>query len=95
VPRSTGVHRAQRRLGIWPLCLKNEPVYPGDLGLERRIIAIVRWNALAMVVRANRESAELGGISRVTHLLLTYSKWDSTTFSAGTKQRTIPKELRT
>jgi pyruvate dehydrogenase E1 component len=39
----------------------NEPVYPGDLGLERRITAIVRWNALAMVVRANRESTELGG----------------------------------
>jgi pyruvate dehydrogenase E1 component len=39
----------------------NEPVYPGDLDLERRINAIVRWNALAMVVRANRESSELGG----------------------------------
>jgi pyruvate dehydrogenase E1 component len=39
----------------------DEPVYPGDLDLERRITAIVRWNALAMVVRANRESTELGG----------------------------------
>src|SRR5579862_265121 len=39
----------------------DEPVFPGDLELERRITAIVRWNALAMVVRANRQSSELGG----------------------------------
>jgi len=38
-----------------------QPAFPGDLELERRITAIVRWNALAMVVRANRQSAELGG----------------------------------
>ena len=34
---------------------------PGEPGLEHRIRSIVRWNALAMVVQANRESAELGG----------------------------------
>jgi len=39
----------------------NEPSYPGDLEMERRINALVRWNALAMVVRANRQSSELGG----------------------------------
>jgi pyruvate dehydrogenase E1 component len=38
-----------------------EPVYPGDLELERQITAIVRWNALAMVVRANRANSEVGG----------------------------------
>jgi pyruvate dehydrogenase E1 component len=35
--------------------------YPGNLELERRIAAIVRWNALALVVRANKHSSELGG----------------------------------
>jgi len=35
--------------------------YPGDLALEQRIDAIIRWNALAMVVRANQASPELGG----------------------------------
>jgi pyruvate dehydrogenase E1 component len=35
--------------------------YPGDLALEERIMAIVRWNALAMVVRANKAYGELGG----------------------------------
>src|SRR5205823_7236231 len=35
--------------------------YPGDLGLEERLTAIMRWNALAMVVRANQAYGELGG----------------------------------
>jgi pyruvate dehydrogenase E1 component len=34
---------------------------PGEHGLERRIRSIIRWNALAMVIQANRESSELGG----------------------------------
>ena len=38
-----------------------EPSMPGEPGLEHRIRSLVRWNALAMVVQANRESAELGG----------------------------------
>jgi pyruvate dehydrogenase E1 component len=41
--------------------LECQPAYPGDLEIERRITAIVRWNALAMVVRANRASPDLGG----------------------------------
>ncbi|HMK23919.1 MAG TPA: pyruvate dehydrogenase (acetyl-transferring), homodimeric type, partial [Terriglobales bacterium] len=39
----------------------SQSAYPGDLQLERNIIALVRWNALAMVVRANKHSTELGG----------------------------------
>jgi pyruvate dehydrogenase E1 component len=35
--------------------------YPGDRDIERRIKSLVRWNALAMVVRANRESDGIGG----------------------------------
>ncbi len=38
-----------------------EPPYPGDLEVERRIRSAVRWNAVATVLRANRESSELGG----------------------------------
>ncbi len=38
-----------------------QPAYPGDLALEERITSIIRWNALAMVVRANRAYGELGG----------------------------------
>ncbi len=38
-----------------------EAKLPGDPALERRLRSIVRWNAMAMVVRANKESSELGG----------------------------------
>jgi len=41
--------------------LEEQGAYPGDLALEQRITSIVRWNALAMVVRANRAYGELGG----------------------------------
>src|SRR5689334_1842740 len=43
------------------IALADQPQFPGNLELESRISAIVRWNALAMVVRANRAHAELGG----------------------------------
>ena len=34
---------------------------PGDASIEWRVRSLIRWNALAMVVNANRESSELGG----------------------------------
>ncbi len=38
-----------------------EAMMPGDLFMERRLRALVRWNALAMVVRANQREDGLGG----------------------------------
>ena len=38
-----------------------QPVFPGDLALEERLASLMRWNALAMVVRANLANGELGG----------------------------------
>ena len=38
-----------------------EAVMPGDLFMERRIRSLIRWNALAMVVRANSRPGDLGG----------------------------------
>ena len=38
-----------------------QPKYPGDRRIERRIKSIIRWNAMAMVVRANRKSEGIGG----------------------------------
>jgi pyruvate dehydrogenase E1 component len=38
-----------------------EPPYPGDRDLERRIKSLIRWNAMAMVVKANRVHEGLGG----------------------------------
>jgi pyruvate dehydrogenase E1 component len=41
--------------------VERQPAFPGDRGIERRIKSFVRWNAMAMVVRANRRSAGIGG----------------------------------
>jgi len=38
-----------------------QPLYPGNGDIEQRIRSLVRWNALAMVVRANREESGIGG----------------------------------
>ena len=41
--------------------LWQQPEYPGNRAIERRLEAYIRWNAMAMVVHANRESSEYGG----------------------------------
>ena len=41
--------------------VSQEAMMPGDLFMERRIRSLIRWNALALVVRANRREGELGG----------------------------------
>ncbi len=38
-----------------------QPAFPGDLAIEERLASLMRWNALAMVVRANQAYGELGG----------------------------------
>ena len=38
-----------------------QPPFPGDLAIEERLASLMRWNALAMVVRANTAYGELGG----------------------------------
>jgi pyruvate dehydrogenase E1 component len=40
---------------------RREPEYPGDRTIERRLEAYIRWNAMAMVVQANKKSSEYGG----------------------------------
>jgi pyruvate dehydrogenase E1 component len=63
-------HARARRVPLPPVlntpyknsvALADQPQFPGDLQLETRISSMVRWNALAMVVRANRAFPELGG----------------------------------
>ena len=41
--------------------VNNQARFPGDRSMERRIRSFVRWNAMAMVVQANRMATELGG----------------------------------
>jgi len=43
------------------LAPEEEDRYPGDRAIEHKIRSLIRWNALAIVLRANKESSELGG----------------------------------
>ncbi len=65
------VERAQHA-GTGPIASLNTPYVntippereaklPGDPAIERRLRSIIRWNAMALVVRANKVSSELGG----------------------------------
>ncbi|WP_018316657.1 alpha-ketoglutarate dehydrogenase [Bradyrhizobium sp. WSM2793] len=64
--------RRAKELGVLPdsppfspyrnsIPLEQQKPYPGNIAIETRLTAIIRWNALAMVVRANRAYGELGG----------------------------------
>jgi pyruvate dehydrogenase E1 component len=41
--------------------VEKQPAYPGSREIERRIKSVIRWNAMAMVVRANRQQDGIGG----------------------------------
>jgi pyruvate dehydrogenase E1 component len=43
------------------ISVEEEDPYPGDRAIERRIKSLIRWNAMAMVVRANKQDAGIGG----------------------------------
>src|SRR5574343_638987 len=43
------------------IAVEQQPPFPGDLAIEERLASLMRWNALAMVVRANQAYGELGG----------------------------------
>ncbi len=41
--------------------VEEQAAFPGDLAIEERLASLMRWNALAMVVRANQRYGDLGG----------------------------------
>jgi len=43
------------------IAVDKQPPHPGDLAIEHRIRSLNRWNAVATVLKANKESSELGG----------------------------------
>jgi pyruvate dehydrogenase E1 component len=61
--RRKGVHLPHRATTAYVNTIHptDEEKAPGEPGLEHRIRSIIRWNAMAMVVQANRKSPELGG----------------------------------
>ena len=70
----------QQRVGWTPdlntpyvntIATQDQPLFPGDLAMEERLASLMRWNALAMVVRANQ--AELGGSSELGGHIASYA----------------------
>ena len=61
--RISGVEVAEKanRDYINTIPASDEPAYPGDLEMERRIRAIIRWNAVMIVLRASKKDLDLGG----------------------------------
>ena len=61
--RRSGVNRPPPRNSdyINTIPVDQQPPYPGNREIERRIKSIIRWNAMAMVVRANRQFEGIGG----------------------------------
>ncbi|MGL5949049.1 MAG: pyruvate dehydrogenase (acetyl-transferring), homodimeric type [Aeromonas sp.] len=43
------------------IAASDEPAYLGDLAIEQRIRAIIRWNAMMIVLRASQKDLDLGG----------------------------------
>ncbi len=43
------------------IATSDQPAYPGKLELEQRIRAIIRWNAVMIVLRASKKGLDLGG----------------------------------
>ncbi|CAL1329209.1 pyruvate dehydrogenase (acetyl-transferring), homodimeric type [Candidatus Providencia siddallii] len=41
--------------------VEDEPVYPGNINLEQRILSAIRWNAVIIVLRASKKNLDLGG----------------------------------
>ncbi|MBZ5611123.1 MAG: pyruvate dehydrogenase (acetyl-transferring), homodimeric type [Acidobacteriia bacterium] len=58
-----GVSRSQKLTTpyINTIPVEEEVPYPGDRAIERRIKSLIRWNAMAMVVRANKHDPGIGG----------------------------------
>ncbi|WP_250535290.1 alpha-ketoglutarate dehydrogenase [Caballeronia sp. AZ10_KS36] len=60
---SVGVESARARATPYAntIPVEQQPPYPGNFDIEEKLAGVLRWNALAMVVRANRAYGELGG----------------------------------
>jgi pyruvate dehydrogenase E1 component len=63
VARRRGIYRAGQPYSSYrnTIAAADQGAYPGNLAIEERLTSIIRWNALAMVVRANKAYGELGG----------------------------------
>ena len=69
--------------------VSEQPVYPGDIELEKKIENIIRWNAMAMVLRGQDQGTGVVDTSPPTHQRLRCWKLVSSTFSEGAARATV------
>lgn len=66
--------------------VSEQPEYPGDLEMEKRIEALIRWNAIAMVLRAKKEAGGVGGhLSSFASIASLYEVGQNHFFRGATK----------
>ena len=85
-----GIHTAESTLHT-PYCntipVTNQPSYPGDFNVEKRIEAIHRWNAIVMVLRAKKEAGGVGGhLSSYASIATMYEVGFNHFFRGATKE---------
>jgi pyruvate dehydrogenase E1 component len=68
------------------IAVDRQQAYPGDLGVERRINAYIRWNALAMVLRAGKHSNVGGHIASYASAAILYDVGFDHFFRGRTEQ---------
>lgn len=68
------------------ISLADQPEYPGNLEIEKRIDAVIRWNAIAMVLRAKKEAGGVGGhLSSYASIATLYEVGQNHFFRGNTK----------
>ena len=72
---------------------EDEVPYPGDRGLERRVEALIRWNAMAMVHKQNKQDAGIGGHISTYSSLATLLEVGFNHFFRGSIDGTEPGDL--
>ena len=55
------INAFENRNYINSISIEDEPIYPGNIYIERKIRSAVRWNAIMLVLRASQKNLELGG----------------------------------
>ncbi|VFP84900.1 Pyruvate dehydrogenase E1 component [Buchnera aphidicola (Cinara splendens)] len=59
--QNTNIHKNIFSDFINTIDVNQEPKYPGNIKIEKKICSVVRWNAIMMVLRASKKNLDLGG----------------------------------
>ena len=81
-----GLHGRVTTAYVNSIATERQPAYPGDLGIERRLNAYIRWNAMVMVLRAAKHSNVGGHIATYQSAAVLYDVGFDHFFRGRTEQ---------